>query len=88
MEGLPGLLFGSCERTAELLNAEADGELGRFRRARLRLHLRMCDGCRSAAYSLRAAVSALNALALLQPEAAPCFPESVIERIRAERDRR
>lgn len=36
----------SCRRVAELLSQALDEPLGLFDRARLRLHLSMCDDCR------------------------------------------
>jgi len=76
------LVGGSCEQAAERLSDYSEGELGLLRRARLRLHLSMCAGCRAALASLRTTVEAIRSLGRAEYEPAPELARAVVEQIR------
>jgi predicted anti-sigma-YlaC factor YlaD len=55
-------MTGSCRAVRERLSDDLDGEVTGWRRAAMRLHLRLCPACRRVAGSLADTVAALREL--------------------------
>jgi anti-sigma factor RsiW len=76
----------TCAETRELLSDYAEGELPPRARRRVLRHLLMCRRCRAVLRSLRATIAGLNTLARAEPAPDPTVADSVIARVRSERD--
>lgn len=76
----------SCAETRELLSDYVDGELMPRARRRIVGHLLMCRRCRALLRSLKATITGLNAIGPADAEPDPAVADSVIARIRTERD--
>src|SRR5690242_14767612 len=59
-----------CERAAQWISLDLDGELGRLEQAALLRHLRRCDHCRSASSEIGGFTLALRAAEPVAPERA------------------
>ena len=76
----------SCAETRELLSDYVEGELQpRFRRRVLR-HLLMCRRCRAVLRSLRQTIAGLHAIGSAEPTPDSSLADSVLARVRSERD--
>ena len=57
----------ACERAAEWISLELDGELGFLERSVLHRHLARCEDCRSAGAAIDAFTQAIRAEPELEP---------------------
>lgn len=71
-----------CERAAQWLSLELDGELGRIEQAGLVRHLRRCDRCREAGAEIRGFTELLR----IAPAVEPPRPVDVAAAFRARLD--
>jgi anti-sigma factor RsiW len=76
----------SCAETRESLSDYVDDELRPRERRRIIGHLLMCRRCRAVLRSLRATIAGLNAIGPAEPAPDAGVADSVIARIRDERD--
>ena len=75
----------ACERAAQWISLELDGELGRLEQAALARHLRRCDRCRSTSSEIETFTSVLRDSPPVDPARAVVVvtPEWVRRRTRA-----
>jgi predicted anti-sigma-YlaC factor YlaD len=74
----------TCERAAELVSLDLDGELSRFERVLLARHLSRCAGCADYSAQVTAATKALRSApleALPAPVALPSFRRRIFPRV-------
>jgi anti-sigma factor RsiW len=76
----------SCAETRESLSDYVDHELRPRERRRIIGHLLMCRRCRAVLRSLRATIGGLNGIGPAEPAPDTGVADSVIARIRDERD--
>jgi anti-sigma factor RsiW len=76
----------SCAETRESLSDYVDAELRPRERRRIIGHLLICRRCRAVLRSLRATIAGLNAIGPAEPAPDAGVADSVIARIRDERD--
>jgi anti-sigma factor RsiW len=76
----------SCVETRASLSDYVDDELRPRERRRIIGHLLMCRRCRAVLRSLRATIAGLNAIGPAEPAPDTGVADSVIARIRDERD--
>ncbi len=57
----------ACERAAQWISLEVDGELGRLEQAALARHLRRCDGCLSSSIEIGAVTELLREEKPIEP---------------------
>jgi len=73
----------SCERAAQWMSLELDGELSELEAARLARHLESCASCRAWSADVAGFTSMLRAAPLLEPERAHPFALPMRHRRRA-----
>lgn len=80
-------VVGSCAETREQLSDQLDGELHGWRRLRVSMHLKGCDGCCAVFRSLRRTVEHVHELGRVDFAPAPegSVADDVLIRIRDER---
>ena len=76
----------SCAETRELLSDYVEGELKPRARRRIVGHLLMCRRCRAVLRSLKATIARLNAIGPADPAPDTSVADSVLARVRSERD--
>jgi anti-sigma factor RsiW len=76
----------SCTETRELLSDYVDGELQPGARRRVFRHLLMCRRCRAVLRSLRQTIAGLHAIGSAEPTPDSSLADSVLARVRSERD--
>ncbi|HYX89152.1 MAG TPA: zf-HC2 domain-containing protein [Gaiellaceae bacterium] len=76
----------SCAETRELLSDYVDGELQPRARRRVLGHLLMCRRCRAVLRSLRRTIAHLHAIGPTEPAPDSSVADSILARVRGERD--
>ena len=76
----------SCPETRALLSDYVDDELQPKARRRVLRHLLMCHRCRAVLRSLRQTIGGLRAIGPADPEPDSSVADSVLARVRSERD--
>ena len=56
-----------CERAAQWISLDLDGELGRLEQAALARHVRSCDGCRATSAEISGFTTLVREAALVEP---------------------
>jgi predicted anti-sigma-YlaC factor YlaD len=72
-----------CERAAQWVSLDLDGELGRLEQAALARHLRRCDSCRSASVEIGGFTGMLRAAPPVEPARSIVVPTPAWARRRA-----
>src|SRR3954454_15140056 len=72
-----------CERAAQWISLDLDGELGRLEQAALVRHLRRCDSCRAASAEIGGFTGLLRSAPPVEPARATVIPSAAWARRRA-----